>query len=334
MLYVGRDAAGQDQLYRLDGKGDTDQLTAFEFGVRDYTVAPDGRQIAVAVNEDGGGTVIWTIDVDGPERIALFRCGQTECANLEWAPDAQRILFEKRLIAGDGTARSPTLWWLDTKTAEARPVLQDESDLSMNGRLSPDGQWLSYVSPNDEGMSVYNFEDGRSYFIVNEIGAPGAWSPDGKQLVVPRFDLVITHGDEGEDHLAHEHGYQTAVHLSLLDVESGNWRTFGGDLNVEDSVPAWSPDGEWIAFGRRVPRTGSARQLWIVRADGSEARALIDDPLVNHGPPVWTPDGRYILFQQTRQDEPSSVPGIWRIDPLSRSKEKLIEPGMQPAWLP
>ena len=333
LLYLGWDDAGREQLFLSKPDKETQLLTSFDAGVQGYAPSPDGRHIALSTMGENSSSELWIMAEDGSSQKQLHSCLQAECSSLAWAPDSRRLLFERREIGGDGMAGAPTLWWLDTQTAEVRTVHEDQSRHGTFGRLSPDGQWLSYHSPEQEGLAIYNLEDGRSHFITNEIGTAAAWSPDGRQLVVPLLDLVISHGDEGDDHQAHEHDYQTAVHLLRLDVDSGEQQTISGDIQGEDSVPAWSPDGQYIAFGRRALGTGASRQLWIMRADGSEARALADDPTINHGPPAWSADSRYLLFQQIPQDHLSSDPQIWRIEIETGVKEQLASSGMQPAWL-
>ena len=77
--------------------------------------------------------------------------------------------------------------------------------------------------------------------------------------------------------------------------------------NVEESTPAWSPDGHRLVFSRiRLgPKTLTAR---IVVADdnGHNARILVGETarrIVSLDSPVWAPDGARVLFTRTTLDK-------------------------------
>lgn len=333
VLYIGWDGNSRSQIYRLEAKGAPTQLTDLESELIGFAVSSDATQIAFTTLEANGMSTIWRMNVDGDQLSQILSCYKAECSQPVWAPDGRRLIYERRIIGEDGVPGSSYLWWLDTLTGETVSVLDNDEARGMAARFSPDGEWLSYATPEDEGTHLYNLKDGRSHFVPEGIGVPVAWSPTSAQVIIPNLDLVIVHGDEGEDHLEHTHDYQTAVHLFAVEVEGGELEPISENLNMDDSVPAWSPGADWIAFGRRLAGPATGRQLWLMRPDGSEAQALTEDFSVNHGPPFWSPDGRYLLFQRLSLDEPESEPGIWILDVESGETTNLVPAGMQPIWL-
>ncbi len=69
---------------------------------------------------------------------------------------------------------------------------------------------------------------------------------------------------------------------------------------TQDSAPAISPDGRWVAFLRAGE--GSKPQVHVIAAAGGDAKRITDLPL-GAGAPVWAPDSRRIAFV-TRVPEP------------------------------
>ena len=331
VLYLGWDSEGHEQLFRQPLSGLPQQLTSIPESVLDYSASADGQRLALATGAANGEGRLIVLKTSG-RTLLNESCGGAICSSFSWAPDGRRLLFQTTPIDDDGAAGPPSLQWIDVESGATTSLLAENREPGANARLSYDGQWVGYHSPRREGLVLYNLNDGRSQFILNEIGPEIAWHPSSNELVMPQLDLVIIHGDEGEDHLAHEHNYETAVRLLYVNPETGYQTFLSADLPVEDSAPAWSPDGQWIAFLRRFYGTGSARQLWFMRADGSEAKALLDDPTVNYGPPQWSPDGRTILFQQIDQDDAQASPSIWRYEIETGTTEELVNSGMQPTW--
>ncbi len=76
-----------------------------------------------------------------------------------------------------------------------------------------------------------------------------------------------------------------------------------------DFQPRYSPDGSSIAF---ISDRGGANNLWIMKADGSEPRAVTEEKehLVHN--PYWSPDGEYVVAKKDFTSTRSIAAGeIW-----------------------
>ena len=101
----------------------------------------------------------------------------------------------------------------------------------------------------------------------------------------------------------------TTTSLWRIDLANGDARQLtrsGGS----DSSPAWSPDGEQIAF---LSDRGGAKQVFLLPIDGGEARQLTDLAGGVDGPPVWSPDGISIAFTASPKTEPRDPTAPYRV---------------------
>lgn len=333
VMFMDWDANGRIQLFSLKPGEEAHQITQEAADIVAFAPAPDGRTIAYIVAGQAGHE-IWLVEWNGRSAKAprlLLSCDEARCDPLVWHPDGRRLIYEKR--AWD-TPNRPYLWWLDTHTGETITVLADTEEVSAGAALSPDGQWLSYVSPRTDSMQVYNLESGEQFEMTHVMGSPAIWRPDSRQILIRDLDQLIYHGGEGEDHTSHDHDFAEAIHLFVGEVPEGGRQVIDETGNVDDANPAWSPDGRWIAFGRKIARTQTARQLWLARPDGSEARPLTEGYILQHGQPHWSPDGRYLLFQRADLSLANPQPSLWLLNVATDEMQELRPSGMLPVWLP
>ncbi len=110
-----------------------------------------------------------------------------------------------------------------------------------------------------------------------------AASPDGQRLAI---DLVTA--------------------IWVLPIEGGRAERLTGDLQ-DATRPAWSPDGETLAF--QSYRDGNFH-IWTVRADGTRLRQLTSGRY-DHREPHWLPDASGLLLSS---DRGGGSYGIWRLD--------------------
>jgi TolB protein len=193
---------------------------------------------------------------------------------------------------------------------------------------------LSYVGTPDEGIQLYNFESGESHQISSSVGSPAVWSPDGQSILTRDRHLAVRHGAEGENHQDHSHEFSEGVALFVTQLAALDTTRLGGDDGADDGPPAWSADGAWIAFGRKSSRAEDGRQLWVIKPDGSQARALTESPELHHGAISWSADGSTLLFQRFDTRAANQRPGIWLLNVGTGRTEELHTPGFQPAWIP
>ena len=78
-------------------------------------------------------------------------------------------------------------------------------------------------------------------------------------------------------------------------------RVFAGDA----VQPSWSPHGHRLAYWSVV---GGQRDLWTIRADGTDPQRITNDATVDWGP-VWAPDGKHLYFTSNR----GGSMNLWRV---------------------
>jgi len=123
---------------------------------------------------------------------------------------------------------------------------------------------------------------------------------------------------------------------------SGNWDIYlqrvGGqnvinltkDSPTDDSEPAFSRDGEFIAF--RSERDGGG--IYIMGATGESTRRLTN---FGHNP-AWSPDGKEILLADEKVvDDPNKTFGrssLWAVNVATGQRRSIIDEGVQGTWSP
>jgi hypothetical protein len=204
------------------------------------------------------------------------------------------------------------------------PALVNAGSVSHQPTVSADGNRIAfYVS-----MISQNGEVVEDIYAVDRIGTnikrltSTAGVDDG-----PAYSPVA-----GANLIAYHHRDMTGrSDIWLMNGDGTNPRNLTADLPADLSrgEPAWSPDGQWIAFTSSRGTAGPGRgSIWIMRADGSAKRQLTVHP--DNGfdlSPSWSPDGQHIAFQRG---------GISIVTVATGEVTNLGLPGQptQPSWSP
>jgi TolB protein len=190
----------------------------------------------------------------------------------------------------------------DADGENARIVLQSSLPI-MSPAWSADGEWLAYVSFEDQSSAVFvqrirTGERRRVSARAGHNGAP-AFSPDGTRLA------LALGGSSGN------------YDIYILDLASQNLMRITDNPAI-DTEPAWSPDGQMLYFNSD---RGGAPQIYAVAARaGAEARRISFDVPYAARPRV-SPDGKQLALMI--QEGNVSRVGVLdlasgQINPLSR----------------
>ncbi len=321
-------ASGIANLFVMDPRdGTTQRLTDEPYGIYDFAVSPDGSRIAYSADRDieNPERDIYVVNSDGSGREQLVKCDGQVCQAVSWSPDGTRIAFERRTLVQGAIGRSPgpgRIWLADVNTRETAPLFGDSQQIASLPRYAPTGDKLAFYDGSTNNIVVVDLVADQRIELPSVLGDPGTWSPDGNQLIYPELEAF----DTGR--------YDQLLRADLVTSIITPVTPLGPARN---SGPVWSPVGNLIAFGRQEISGGSGilgPQMWLITPDGSHMRQLTAEPEISHGAFAWSPDGEWIAVQRYNLLEVNALPELWLFKVDGSERRRLVEDGMQPAWLP
>ena len=177
-------------------------------------------------------------------------------------------------------------------------------------RWSPDGRHIIFTSTSRS-------DDGESHMFIIDVASgaiedlgPGKapdWSPAGRKIVYQGCNA------EAED-----------CGLWVLDAENGQRKQL--TTEESDSHPAWSPDGQLIAF-----MSAGRNPSWDIFVADAETGNItffaLDD--ADDGLPIWSPDGQFLAMLSNREGNWAVY--AWSLDDLSVNRLFPVD-GPLPSW--
>jgi TolB protein len=313
-------------------------ITQETFGVYDFDLSSDGLRFVYSALRADGGSDLRAVNADGSGAADLLLCPGEACLSPAISPDGQRVAYERRaLIAGAGgavTFGEARVHVVNLATG-ADEAAGDSGMETRFPRWGPDGR-LSYFDVTRQAMVVQDTATGAVTYIPDSSGEMGTWSPDGQFIVFPEIFLP-PEPEPTPGAPEPENADKFFSHLLKVEIATNAVENLSGEGVVEDASPVYSPDGAWLAFARKGLEAGQwtpGRQLWLMRADGSEARPLTSEPLYHHSAFVWSPDGRRLIYMRHNAVTPGLPAEIWTVNADGTGARKLVEGGYLPQWMP
>lgn len=265
-------------VYRVPTLGVTPPVKALTnaYGI---SFSPDGMQISfirldLAVNQ----TSIIVANADGSnERVLATRTGTQWFQEVtSWSPDGKSIAA---IVGDDGLAPDPSIWVTLINAADGS---LKELGAAKWARLEdivwhPSGDSLIVTGTNsalvEDQIWEISYPSGEVRRLTNNLNGHNSISitNDGRSIVT------------GEVYS------RSAVWVSP-DLKPENAKRIMPDTGDTWGF-SWTPDDRIVYVS---DQTGDA-EIWIMDADGSNARALTSDKIFKTTP-VVSPDGRYIVY--------------------------------------
>jgi TolB protein len=261
--------------------------------------SPGGRKLAFVRGLPafvGGNMEVHVINTDGSGERRLTRNPAADDSPA-WSPDGRKIVF----VRGHGGGRVRFQSDLYVMNADGRGERRLPHQLAVGGFpvWSPDGREIAFVGNRDGNAEVYVVNaDGSGLRNLTRNAAhedSAVWSPDGRKIAFVRYSPC-------RDSVC-----PSDADIYVMNADGSGKRRLTRDAQL-DYLPAWSPDGQQVAFERRRrtnPKTAPRlfrREVYVMNADGTGQRLLAYGER-----PLWSPDGRTIAFVSRRDGDQEDV---------------------------
>ena len=216
--------------------------------------SPDGRQLAYRF---GNVIRIWSAATRQSRVLSTKRFTDERVDHPAWSPDGRQLAFH---CYDDSLRDSICIMRLSDQRIRRLRTL-DETAFIFDLQWSPSGDRIVYARTkgyDDGDVTIYDVSvrTGRIRQLTHPVGEDGdsspSYSPDGRRIAYARC--------RGSIRVMDADGTRQRVLVRL----------------GRRSCPvylAWSPDGTVLAFAY-----SSARSVWLVNADGTGLRALLNGP--------------------------------------------------------
>jgi TolB protein len=264
------------------------------------------------VSNRSGNKEIWVMDYDGSNQHEITTL-KTIALTPRWSPDATRIAFTCYVAAyrGDSSAQL-CMYSTDSNRLITFPRFRGTTCCPA---WSPDGKQLAFMSSgtSDPGIYISDVDGGHMHRVTLSRGVSTSpvWNPKTGQQ-------IIFLSDRGGEPVLYQ------MNSDGSNVEKIDMPDMGYVVD-----PAWSPNGQLLAFAWRRP-SGNF-DIYIMDIVSRQLVELTRDTGRNERP-SWAPDGRHLVFESTR----TGTRQIWSILADGSEPKELTYSGQNesPNWSP
>ena len=251
------------------------QLTRSLDSARKPALSPDGTRVAFQARTDGNWE-IYVLDLNSGE-VARVTNGLAYDGAPVWSPDGKQIAFESY------RSKKMDIWRADANGENLKNLTADTKAYNFAPAWSPDGKTIVYTSWETGSKQLFAMTpDGENRVNLSNDrfhNEQPAFSPDGKHIAfVSNREACAEQVDATLEEPSIQGGVDSGncqrrnVFVAAFDgtkLSAPQQITFLG----RDLAPAFSPDGQDIAFVAARPAT---QALYAANAQSPVARALSD----------------------------------------------------------
>jgi len=239
------------------------------------------------------------------------------------SPDGKLAVFCQHRVVKETQKRVSNLWVVPAESGEPRQFTHGDQ-VDTRPRFSPDGTQIAFLSNRSDEkqpqLHLIPTGGGEARRLTDLEGTIETfeWSPDGGRLLL-QFrakdpEEIEREKDERKKELGVVCRHITRVffkedavgflppgrwHLLMVDVRTGETTPLTDGAIYDETGPAWSPDGETIAFcSNRTTDPDldpDAVDLYTLPAAGGELRK-IPTPVGPKWSPRFSPDGLWLAY--------------------------------------
>jgi TolB protein len=272
------------------------------------------------------GRIAFTSNRDGTYQLFVLEMDANHLINVSnnqyqetepvWSPDGQQLAFETNR---DGDTNDE-IYLLDLPSGVTRN-LSNRPGNDQSPSWSPDGRSIAFIDVYSDLVSIVDVTSGHIQNFSVQVMSTPAWSPDGQYLAFRGLEgednheiflLNVATGvirnlsnhsafewystwSPNADRLAFSSQRDFSNQVYVMDMQTASFFRLSPDDGNDYSIPAWSPDGRYIAV--KVNDYTSDMEIALLDAESG-----VPDPDTFRLPGsvtniIWASWGQYIFAE-------------------------------------